>query len=112
MEFHVEPSVELCHWYVIPEAAVNPTADNVNAVLAHPLVALIDAAPALGVPEQGVLELQPNLILGLLVVELPDEVAEEHTVEASALNHLDQVPVPRPVVVHCTAHPPTKLELL
>ena len=82
MEFHVEPSVELCHWYVIPEAAVNPTADNVNAVLAHPLVALIDAVPALGVPVQ--LGSLTNLAFGLFlllpaVAVLPEVIEQPAT---------------------------------
>lgn len=40
-----------CHWYVMPPAEVAPVRLSVNDVVALPDVGVIDAVPAVGVPE-------------------------------------------------------------
>jgi hypothetical protein len=68
--------------------------------------------PGAGVPEQGEDPDQAKRIFGLLVVLVPEEVVLEQTPLLSALNHLDHVAVPKPLVVHCTAQPEVQLLLL
>ena len=67
--------------------------------LKHTLVVLL-AGELNALQPGGVAAVQPKRILGRVVVEVPVVVVLEQTVELSARYHLDQVPVPSPVVVH------------